>query len=189
MQSRWARVARGWAAATFATGVAALSHIIAGGNVPTVVAIGATLVISGMVCTLLAGRALSTLRLSASVLGSQALFHGVFATAGVPVVAEHSHGASTTLIVDAAQHGHATMWVAHCVAAILTIVVLRFGETALWGLARIARMFFARLLAWPVVSVVLALPRVRVTEFVVVPRHARLLSVIARRGPPVGVAV
>ena len=67
MGSRWGRVVRGWSAASFAIIAAAVSHTAAGGPAPTIFALGASLVIAGMLCTILAGAALSWVRLTVSI--------------------------------------------------------------------------------------------------------------------------
>lgn len=187
MGSRWARVARGTAAACLATFVAALSHTIGGGAAPSALAIIATLVVSTAVCTLLAGRTLSTWRLAASVALSQALFHGVFSALGMPVAAVHTH---TDLIplstVPAVIHPHSGgMWIAHAIAALVTIVAILHAERAFWGTSATARLFLARLLA----IVVPVTPTPRLTRIRVVRRHvaldlSMLFSTMRHRGPP-----
>ena len=184
MDSRWARVARGGAAASFATVVAALSHALSGGEAPSLFGVGVSLVISAMVCTMLTGRTLSLWRLAVSVGLSQVLFHALFSGLGTPApVAHHMTGMDAV-----APHLHAdpTMWSAHAVAGLLTIVAFRFGEQAFWGVAATARLLFARLL--PVAIPVLAAQRPVVTvQRRFVPRDlSLLLSPMRHRGPPVG---
>ena len=185
MDSRWARVARGATAAMVATFVAAFSHGVSGAVAPSWFGIGASLVISIMVCTIFTGRTLSTWRLAASIGLSQVLFHALFSGLGTPVVASHE---MTTMTVDAtAPHLHAspTMWLAHALAALVTVVAFRFGERAFWGVTGTARLFLARLL-------VVAIPALHVPRPVVaaqprfVPRDLALfLSSMRHRGPPV----
>lgn len=179
MHTRAARLGRGWVAAAFATFVAAFSHTIAGGAAPSVFAIAVSLVISGAACTLLAGRGISVVRLTVSVAVSQALFHGLFSSMGTPTPVAHAH----TVDVVASGHEHATMWGAHAVAAVITIVALRYGEAAFWGMARIARMLVLRLLSWPVPSRALPSPTL---GFVgeITPRRSHHLSIMRHRGPP-----
>ena len=97
MDSRWARVARGTVAAAFATFVAAFSHTLAGGATPAPFGLAVSLVISAMICTTLAGRTVSLLRLAASVAASQILFHSLFSGLGTPVGVVHDMSSMTML--------------------------------------------------------------------------------------------
>jgi len=178
-----ARAARGTTAAAFATFVAAFSHSVSGGTAPSVFGVGASFVISAMVCTLLTGRQLSLWRLTISIGVSQFLFHALFTAVTTPAAAAHS---MSTMAPDAAAHVHAgpTMWVAHGIAALVTVVAFRFGEQAFWGAIGSARLFLARLL---LVSIpVLDVPRpVDAAEGRFLPRDlALLLSPMRHRGPP-----
>ena len=87
------RLLRGVAAAVAATFIAAFSHVDAGGPPPDGTIILLSLALSGLVCTALAGRSLSLWRLSAAVVLSQALFHGLFS------LGASSHAAKTGLLV------------------------------------------------------------------------------------------
>ncbi len=180
MHTRWARLARGWVAAGFATFVAGFSHVVAGGEYPSVFAFVVSLVISGTLCTLLAGRRLSLVRLSVSVAASQALFHGLFSSLGTPTMVEHSHDQ----MVVASSHGHATMWGAHAVAALVTIVALRYGEVAFWGLAHTARMFLVRLVRWLAPTALPLIPRILGEAEAAPPRQSPHLVLPTLRGPP-----
>jgi len=183
MQSRWARVARGSSAALFATLLAAFSHLIAGGDTPTLFGLGASLLLSAALCTLLTTRTLSLSRLVIAMGASQVMFHSLFSTLGNPIAVAHEHSAAMPL--DAAPHAHSAMWLAHVVAGALTILAFRYGESAFWSLAIIARLFFARLLGFtapvltPVVRLVAAC-----TEPMMRPL-SELLSPMRHRGPPV----
>ena len=183
MDSRWARVARGTAAAGIATFVAAFSHWLAGGVAPSLFGVGASLVISVMVCTMLAGRTLSTARLAISIGFSQLLFHALFSGLGTPVAVAHDMGAMDATLPHL--HAAPTMWLAHAVAALVTVIAFRFGERAFWGVAGTARLFLARLLV--VVAPALNAPRpVVAVERRYVPRDLTLLlSSMRHRGPPV----
>jgi hypothetical protein len=184
MDSRWARVARGWTAAAIAILVAAVSHTLAGGSAPSLFALVASLVIAGAVCTALAGRRLSRLRLATSVALSQGLFHTVFSALGTPVEARHQMGSMTT---DVAAPGHdaAAMWLGHAIAALVTIVVFAYAETAFWGLATTARLLLGRLYALvgavPARTAPPTQPDVRMQEPAAL---TRLLSPMRHRGPP-----
>lgn len=193
MESRWARVGRGIAAAAFATFVAALSHTLAGGSAPSLFAIVTTFVISAPICTLLAGRTLSAWRLTASVALSQSLFHGVFSALGMPVGVAHQHGAPITipgLPESANVNGDATMWMAHAVAAAVTVVVFLHAERALRSLSGTARLFFIRLLAAVVPLPPARRPRRVAPGYRFAPiNQTLLLSPMRHRGPPELVAV
>ncbi len=183
MQSRWARVARGWAAAVFATVVAALSHVLAGGEAPTVFGLGASLLLSTVLCTALTGRTLSIVRLTVSMAASQVMFHSLFSSLGTPVAVGH-HGTDTVMLADVASHAHSTMWLAHAAAGAITILAFRYAEVAFWGLAATARLFLARLLAF--VAPVPATPCTPIfpsREPVLLPLR-ELLSPMRHRGPP-----
>lgn len=183
MDSRWARVARGIAAAGTATFVAAFSHWVSGGVAPSWFGVGASFVISVMVCTMLTGRTLSTWRLAVAIGLSQFLFHALFSGLGTPVVAQHEMGAMDAAAVHL--HGAPTMWLAHAVAALLTVVAFRFGERSFWGVTGTARLFLARLLV--AVIPMLDVPRpVLAVEPRYLPRDLALLLLSMRhRGPPV----
>lgn len=179
MDSRWGRVARGWAAAAFATLAASLSHALAGGAVPTPFAVAVALIISGAICTLLTARRMSTWRLAASIIASQTLFHALFVGLGTPAAAGHTHAFSATAV-----DGHATMWVAHAVAAVMTIAVFRYAEAAVWGVAETAQLLFARLVARGIPIVMP--PRVPAQARPHTPTvTALVLSFTRHRGPPV----
>ncbi|TPW74551.1 hypothetical protein [Schumannella soli] len=156
LQSRAARTARGALAGTTAMVLAAASHGFGGGDVPGWLAIAVGLVVAVLLGTLLTARRPSLPRLLAIVLPSQAAFHYLFVLLGGPglAVARHVHpGASSSDFasaaatssasgagaahVGAAHAAHLTeprMLAAHLVAAIVTVVLLRWAEAALWTL-------------------------------------------------------
>ena len=74
---------RGGVAATIATALALIGHVAGGGAVPGWLGIVLPWWLSVAVCTVLAGTRFSLPRLSAAILGSQTLFHGLF-MAGTP---------------------------------------------------------------------------------------------------------
>lgn len=200
MSTRWARFARGWLVAVFSTLIASASHTIVGGP-PSALAIILSLAFAGMLCVGLAGKRLSRMRLAASVVGSQLLFHQLFASLGSPVwtPAAHVHpGMDPALIVTApagtwqpASTSDALwMLTAHVIAAAATFLLLRLAEQAFWGLPSFGLIGGARALLrilfrqglQPVLFETLRMPRA--------PRHSRILSSIALRsalryrGPP-----
>ena len=151
MATRWARFARGWVAAGFATLVAVVSHSLGGGAVPGVAAVVLSLAFASLACIALSGKTLSAWRLAAAVGVSQFLFHAVFSTLGtasaVAPASAHLHEA-VPFLASATHAPHAQSWMlpAHLAAAILTFLALRYGERAFWGLRDTARLFLATLL-------------------------------------------
>lgn len=201
---RWSRFCRGWAAAGFATFVAALSHTFAGGGAPGLLAIVVSLAFAGIICIGLTGDAASTWRMSVSVVASQLVFHGLFALTGAagstgatlverePAGAHH-HALALSVVSSAPAAPHAvhaylgsSMLVAHALAAIVTIVALRHGEGALRGLlstARLAvRILFARLAG----AIAPRSPRRTLHTAPVATASVRdvLISPMRHRGPP-----
>ncbi|PJJ65528.1 hypothetical protein [Compostimonas suwonensis] len=208
MATRWARFARGWLAAVVATFVAAFSHAVAGGGVPSALAIVLSLAFSGMVCVALAGRTLSRVRLAASVLLSQLAFHSLFMLGGStlriggavahdhtdPIGSFESQFAAHSAAAEHSQHlgGDQGMVMAHVVAAILTFFALRHGEHAFWSLFASARLSLGVLLdasfANAPVDVPPSVPSAGFRVFV--PRELRLvLSRLRHRGPPLRLAL
>lgn len=203
-ESRAPRVARGAAAASVATFIALLSHVAAGGGMPGWLGVAVPWVLSLMVCTMLAGRRLSLVRLSIGVTLSQALFHTLFVLgfvsgSGAASVAHHHHhgplvlpplvAGETVAMIQA----DAVMWVAHAVAAVVTIAALYRGERAvarLRTLADEARGWARRTIARTLTPAPAPVPvRLRVAHTVVRSiRSAPELSPLIRRGPPVSAA-
>jgi hypothetical protein len=207
MATRWARFVRGWVAAVFSTFIAALSHTLGGGTAPGALAVVVSLAFAGIVCIGLCGRSLSVWRMSASVVISQLIFHGLFSlgasggalaratagaadSAGAPLGA-HQHGAiefAQGVAGTALAHSHTegVMWFAHVIAAVVTITALRHGEGAFWGLLATARMIVRRIAA--VVAVIMAPTPLRESPalgLLFLPRDlALVLSAMRRRGPP-----
>lgn len=214
MTTRWARFARGWIAALFSTFVAALSHTLGGGSGPGLLPVALSLAFAGIVCVGLAGRTLSLWRVSLSVLASQLIFHGLFSLGGsggamaTPSAAPHDHrwiavladpallgaagsgrlgsGAMTGAMAGGPADGIA-MRLAHLAAAAATILALRFGERAFWGLLENARPIIRALFAQHALTLPPRSPRRTVaTARVFTPRDLSvLLSTMRHRGPPV----
>jgi hypothetical protein len=145
MHTRAMRVLRGSAAAFFATFAAALSHQLAGNVIPSLFGMAVALVISIAVCTLLAGRSVSFVRLTIAILASQAMYHALFSSMLAPVgVAPHDMSAMSLSFATAS--ASSAMSLAHVAAAATTIVMFRYAEVALWSLLTTARLFISRLL-------------------------------------------
>lgn len=132
---------RGWIGAVVSTTIAAASHVLAGGHAPVLSMLILSLVLSGLVCTVFAGRLLSMWRLLVGVLLSQALFHGLFSlgvpSGSAPAMAGHAghsteqmsealHLAAAAPVMD---HSSSVMWLSHVLAAVFTVVLLRHGES------------------------------------------------------------
>ncbi|MCM6764108.1 hypothetical protein NB037_16970 [Rathayibacter sp. ZW T2_19] len=203
MHTRWARVARGLAAAVAATVTAAASHTLAGAHAPSPAILALTTAFAAVVCVLLAGRTLSLLRLSVSVLLSQLAFHALFLTAGgggeVSVVGASASGAhfhdGSTLELVAAGSGHAAhsgpMTLAHLVAAVLTIAAVRRGEALFFSLGeRLVRIVVRAVARASAVLLGPVGPSVAVAG-TPEPRSPRpldaVLTHLRHRGPPRGV--
>ncbi|NUL45915.1 hypothetical protein F7P69_12030 [Cellulosimicrobium funkei] len=173
-----------------------------------------TLALAGPLCTALAGRNLSWWRLASGVGASQLLFHWLYSIAAVPAAAGELGGLRSTA-VHSGSHTHAghaghlssgslaglpgsaaddalttlsvAMVLAHVLAAVGTVLVLRRGELLAAQVAELAvglvlRSSGARLARWvPTVSA----RRVAVRAVRVVRRPDEvLLSSQRLRGPP-----
>lgn len=199
--SRSIRALRGALAALFATVVALVSHVLAGGQVHGLLSVMLPLSISIMVCTLLSGRRFSLFRLSIAVAFSQFFFHGLFSMGsdqpdGMTMTANTGHDhlmhtATTASTESLAMAGHAvhdgSMMFAHIIAAVATILVLHRSESILFTLSDLAGLFFLNVLwflaaAWrfPLVE---RRPQFSCTEPPVLV-SAVYVSCVARRGPP-----
>lgn len=195
-------VARGALAAAVSTFVALLSHVAGGGTVPAVAGIAVPLVLSIAVCTFLGRLRFSTLGLVLSVGASQLLFHVLFvlgASTGVAVGGSgaHAHGmADSVVLLGTASplHPHGdgiTMWIAHGLAAALTVIALRRGERAIAHLRTVGRIAITRLLGAIRVRPIAAPCTVSIVGATrVVSRRVRLvhLGALPRRGPPLRAA-
>ncbi|TBN57079.1 hypothetical protein EYE40_06500 [Glaciihabitans arcticus] len=192
MSTRWARFARGWVAALFATLIAAASHTLAGGGTPNLVSLALALAFSVLVCVALTGRSLSLLRTGLAVGASQVGFHLLFATLGgatgtVLSSGGHNHAGSMVFDVASSPVHHTSVWMylAHAFAAIATIVVLRRGEAAFWGMRATLARFLVTILAG-ITRVPILVPRpARIELSVRAPRLFLFLTgSLQHRGPP-----
>lgn len=201
VHTRASRLARGWIAGVFATGVAALGHGLADGASPSLLSIVVGVVFAGMLGTLVIGRRPSLPRLAVIVAVSQVAFHGVFSwlTPVATTMTLSHHGAPlapvaspvltpvvTPVIGEGVAH-HGTdpwMWVAHGVAMLATVVFLRRVELALWKLLRDA--LHATRISRIATAIVGQPALVRIVPELA-PRHPvapPLFSVVSHRGPP-----
>jgi len=201
MTTRWARFARGWIVAGFSTFVAALSHTLAGGAVPGLLAVVVSLAFAGIVSIALSGRTLSTWRLALAVLVSQVIFHGLFsfggaggqlAVADAPAGHAHAAGQAVTLMpgeagtMSAAGHG-LLMPILHVLAAVVTVLALRFGERAFWSLFTTLKVALGVLVRVIALTPVPGIPKAIVAVSAWLPPRDQLvlLSPMRHRGPPV----
>ncbi|MER7798057.1 hypothetical protein [Microbacterium sp. NPDC096154] len=198
MTTRQQRVLRGAVWASVATLLAATSHTLAGGAAPSPLLVAAVAVLLTPATAALAGPRPGLGRLAAVVPLGQAAFHGVFALLGSPTGtasggAPHVHGAADLLQrsaqaaaavpdVVAPPAESAAMYVAHAIAALVTVALLWRGERLVravaGGVVAVLRRFGltrAPLVARPVSPA--AAPAVRRAAAV-------LLSSASRRGPP-----
>lgn len=188
MQKRATRVVRGLGAGASATLVAAASHSVAGGRMPSLVGITLALFAAVIVSIVLAGWGRSVGRLAASIVLSQLGFHLLFSTIGG--AGEVVHGAHHTVVVTSAAqsmtHASGGMWAAHAIAAGFTIALLQFAGAAFAELRNTGRMLLARLR--PRIFSVRPLDRAPrpAAESRAVPRLVReSIEAIGTRGPPV----
>ncbi len=167
MASGGVRLARGWTGAATATFASMLSHMLAGGGAPDPAVLILALALSGLVCTLLAGRVLSLWRMAAGVALSQSVFHWLFSasaamanvSAALPQGPHAAHdmgpaasaaltaagGAATGGAAMAMNHDSPAMWLSHALAALVTVAVPRHGEVTAVRLIRALRMQLVRL--------------------------------------------
>lgn len=201
MASGGVRLARGWAGASLATFFSVLSHVLAGGSPPEVAVLLLSLALSGLVCTLLAGRVLSLWRLVAGVALSQAVFHWLFSadaamaatTAVMPQGAHAVHAMTAMPVLNSAggdtamHHDSSVMWLCHALAAVATVAVLRHGEVTAIQLRQALRMRIVRLL--PAFRPLVMSPTSRIQPanwpVLVLPSLGVLLLAMRHRGPPV----
>lgn len=202
-QSRATRTLRGVIAAAFATFVALLSHLAGGGELPGAWGIVAPLTLSILVSVFVSGRRLQLWRLSASVVVSQFLFHGLFMLGTTTTTAEsaalgaHSghaaHGALTLSELASGPlphlgHQGSLMWLAHAAAALLTIAMLHRGETVLAALSNGVEYLLVQLtpsVIVPALPVRRAAPAAAAQWFEMALTHPGYFAPsLQRRGPP-----
>lgn len=195
--NRGERLVRSLSATAVAVLIAAISHVFAGAATPHIVAVAVTVAVAWPAALWLSGKRLSLTRLLALVLGSQALFHFAFGMVGQPASEAHPvatanhalHAISTSDILPAAVSSQVThtwlMWLAHATAAVVTVIVLRFGERAALTLASFVRDALSGLhvIASHAAPVVVrhSLPSFTYSAS---PNHQWIMLGMTRRGPP-----
>ncbi len=197
MSSRVGRgvlVGRGVSAAAVATFAVTVSHAAAAGALPSIPAVVVAFVAASVVCVSLAGRRLSWWRLSVAVAVSQLFFHLLLsidfgASVGIAgaTASGHSHhdvmSAATGVSGAMASAVSPLMWVAHLVAAAVTVLVFGFGERAVAEVLRFASSVFRS--SRPVRALPARPVRLVVGTVVLFAPRSVALSVVRRRGPPV----
>ncbi|MFF1876681.1 hypothetical protein [Leifsonia sp. NPDC058230] len=212
MGSRWARVTRGLLASAVAIFVAALFHVAGGGAAPGPIALALSFAFATLASLLLTARRLSAWRLTVSVVLSQLLFHLLFGIGGGTAAFSVSGGAAGMAHLHAGSHlvmsaaGGASvhadmgalpttpaMWLSHAMAVLITVIALRFGERAFWGLFETARMGVARIVSHlastaPAVLAPAASPAAAVESEPSLLRDLGLpLARLRHRGPPAAI--
>jgi hypothetical protein len=143
MTARWAQVVRGWTIAGFATFAAALSHTLGGGAAPGLLPVIVSLAFAGLACIGLVGRSHSAGRVTAAVLLSQFVFHGLFSLgvsggslqtdAPAGTLPAHTHASGSVLL--SMQSGATTApgpTGAHAVAQIAGMSAAPLTESLMW---------------------------------------------------------
>lgn len=196
VRRRKALVARSAVIAGAAVLVAAASHVLAGGNTPTLIGLVSAMLVA-MPLTLVVSR--PTFGMVGTFVGvgvTQMLFHWLFVFIGVdpggsapleplPAHAEHFNmvGSFVPIVPEESGAGIA-MWLSHAVAAILTTWLIRRGEVALGRLSSLLRRVL-----WPSIHLAPVAP-VGLTRCDALPDvlsffTSRVSSSIPHRGPPV----
>lgn len=198
--TRAERFARGWLTAAVSTLVAAFSHVAGGGMHPGVLGVTLALAVAVPVSIALAGVRLSAVRLAVAVALSQIAFHLLFSLGasgdgGASASGGHHSALVVSTGVEAAAAGDVgpvmvmggpAMWLAHALAAVVTVVALLRGEGAARGLVRLAvrGLTVARLLVAGHEPVAFARRPHRADVVLLRPPGQRHLTARPRRGPP-----
>lgn len=184
------RLGRGSIAAGVSTWLALAFHLLGRGETPAVAGIVIPFVLSWCACVVLAAWRGHALRLTASVVLSQGLFHLLFTLGATGAAAGGHHGSPARLgavdVAGGASWSH--MWLAHLAAAAITILALHSGERAIARLSRLVVDAARRLCEVPSLQPLVPIHAgTRVVPRVVVDPTGlgRFGRVIRRRGPPV----
>lgn len=194
MTSRGIRTLRGTAAACFAVFVAALFHDAAGGGLPSLLAVSLSLAFAIPLCVVLAGRRISLWRQAASVGISQLLLHLLFGLGSdasgtiLHAPAGHLHmGEHIAMTAGRAMPMHddrPLMYVAHGLAAIVTLAALRHGERTLHALANFAALLVTSIARLVVVPFRTPARMPVQTRPLTLASPTRVLGSLRHRGPP-----
>jgi len=196
---------RGTLASAVAIFVAALFHVAGGGAAPGIVPVALSLAFATLASIALTSRRLSLWRLTVSVVLSQFLFHALFSLGdgtarfvgadGTSALGHLHAGAHLTMTGAAMPASHSdptspSMWLTHATAVLVTVVALRFGERAFWGLFATARVGVLRFAALVAGATPIPVRVVAVVSAVAAAEPARLrdlglpLARLRHRGPP-----
>ncbi|MHC6177534.1 hypothetical protein [Glutamicibacter sp. X7] len=188
------RVLRGWLAAGICTFTAFAAHAHAAPSALSLVVMALITCLSAVVAMFLVGRRFSLLATSIAVLLSQGLYHLAFSVMShdgsgtVSGVTDGTHHHVTALSVSAGTASASTepnMLYAHILAALISIVVLRQGETLVGELIHLLGLGAARLLLWARALEFRGWPRTSSSEVTHQPLQDRTaLRLPLRRGPP-----
>lgn len=188
MRARRVRALRGTAAAAIAVLFASTAHTLSGGGAPPLWLVAAITILAAPLCIALVGRRRSLPGLAVAVAVAQLALHAAFAAVGgaAPLVGygPHQHALSPfdgALAIAAVDPAAAAMTLGHAAAALVTIVVLAWGERLLaaiaHGIRRLLRPAPPIVPARPTAAPLIASP---CREFVA----AAFLDCVRRRGPP-----
>ncbi|WP_156138667.1 hypothetical protein [Microbacterium mangrovi] len=199
MTPRQARALRAASTSALTTLFAAAAHTLGGGGAPAPTVLLIAALLSLPVALLLTGRRAGAVRSSLAVLGSQAVYHLVFAVFGMSAAfagpVSHVHGVlpgaaaapATMAAMDASGPllglFEPTMLVMHALAAVAAILMLRHGERLLHAVAA---------MIWPALLRHAFRPLAVRIAGTLAARHPQtlvgaLLPAVRGRGPPVRV--
>lgn len=190
---RGLRALRGSAAAAIAVLIASTAHTLSGGDAPPFWLTFAVIVLAAPICVALVGarpaRVRGLPRLAAAVIAAQLALHTAFASVGDggPLAsgrgdsAGHHHTIDLGALVSVTSPAAATMTAGHAAAAVLTFVLLAWGERLVASIARGIRELLRR-----------AVPYLPPRPVDLLPAAARpaphlrsfLVHCARRRGPP-----
>lgn len=184
MQARRVRVWRGTTAAAVAVLLASTAHTLSGGGAPPLWLVAAVVVLAAPLCVALVGRRRSVIRIAASVAVAQVALHAAFAAVGTTAPAAlqgaHHHG-PLVLAGGTVDPAATTMTAGHALAALLTVVLLAWGERLLAALARGVRRLLRT--QWTATALPVAPAPTSFSPRLTAVAATFLLCVI-RRGPP-----
>lgn len=188
MTQRRVRALRGTAAAAVAVLFASTAHTLSGGDAPPLWLIVGVTILAAQLCIALVGRRRTLIGLGLAVAAAQLALHAAFAAVGAaapaatrgPTLDGHEH-VMPMLGVTAADPAAATMTLGHVLAALVTFVVLAWGEAVVAAIARGIRHVLARVPAHATT------PPTTTPGLAPAPVHAPapvFLACVTRRGPP-----
>lgn len=192
------RLAASALVATVATLVAASAHAIAGGGVPSVVAVAGALMISLPLGMIVVGRRLTRARVAVGVALDQVVFHTLFSffgasSASTVTTAGGHHGGHGMLEVTLATSPTASttlMVVSHLGAALIAYGMLRHGVAALASIVAALSIALRRALEpTPTLAAAPALLQHRAHGDHMASAFDVSLRLPDRRGPPARAAV